>query len=397
MNYKFPVISHLDQLKPYIENCTSIGLNSKDDYIVVNYLVADKEAFPDISEGDIATFRRECRGLIFNEDGKILRRAFHKFFNLGEREDLLFDKIDFSEPHIILDKVDGSMVTPLMSKGDLRFATKAGITDISRLAEDYVNRTPSKQYREFCTLPIIERYTPIFEYISRSNRVVIDYDTEDMILLAIRDNISGNYIDWNVQCDIAKRYNIPVVKVIHNSHGSIDNFVKHIYGCKDIEGVVVRFNSGHMLKIKTEWYVNIHRAKDACLHEKRVLSMILDDKLDDVIPFLPKEDVDHLLTYRDNVWKGIKDTVTETLARLNLFRHTGLSKKEYALKHAPLHDPILNSIIYKCWDNDNCVEEFLKSVIKKKLGSQTTVDKVRFLWGNHKWSFNLPMDDEQAM
>jgi hypothetical protein len=53
----------------------------------------------------------ECRGIVFSPEGKILSRRYHKFFNLEEKGYL--SKIDFSQPHIILEKLDGSMVGKL--------------------------------------------------------------------------------------------------------------------------------------------------------------------------------------------------------------------------------------------------------------------------------------------
>lgn len=51
---------------------------------------------------------RECRGLIFNkETGKVVARRLHKFFNIGESEETQANKIDFSLPHVLVEKVDG--------------------------------------------------------------------------------------------------------------------------------------------------------------------------------------------------------------------------------------------------------------------------------------------------
>ena len=385
MFYQFPEIKNFSDLKPYILENSSITVSYKDDYIVVNYNVADKETFPDLSEGDIARYRREMRGIIFDLSGNVLRRPFQKFFNLGEREELLLGNIDFDEHHVILDKVDGSMVTPLMSLGQLRFATKAGITDMSPAIEAYVDQARA-HYRSFCEYMIDINHTPIFEYVSRDNRIVLDYKEQNLILLGIRNNLTGNYISYKQQIIYAYPYYIPVVKEVYNSKNSIDDFVRYIYNEKDIEGVVVRFDNGHMLKIKTEWYVNIHRAKDACLHEKRVIEMILDSKTDDVLAFLPPDDAKKLSEYSNAFLSGLNERRKDVVDSIKRFKGS-ITRKEYALEVAPHFNSLLNAIIFKCWDNEMLVWKTIQEIVRRHLGSQTDVDKVRFLWGDATWKF----------
>jgi RNA ligase len=63
--------------------------------------------------------RRECRGLVFDKNGWILARRFHKFFNLNEREETLARNVDFSKPHSVLAKIDGSMISPVIINGEI--------------------------------------------------------------------------------------------------------------------------------------------------------------------------------------------------------------------------------------------------------------------------------------
>ncbi|WP_409518530.1 RNA ligase [Methylobacterium sp. R2-1] len=60
-------------------------------------------------------------------------RPFHKFFNLGERERA--ETLDWSAPHIVLDKLDGSTVPPVMLEGALVFMTRMGATTQAERAE----------------------------------------------------------------------------------------------------------------------------------------------------------------------------------------------------------------------------------------------------------------------
>lgn len=87
------------------------------DYVIFNYLLAGGEHFfPTPNTDDAQTNReytilRECRGLTFAKDGKLLDRKYHKFFNINERKETKLHAIDFSQFHQVLEKLDGSMIT----------------------------------------------------------------------------------------------------------------------------------------------------------------------------------------------------------------------------------------------------------------------------------------------
>jgi len=110
MNYDFPKINHIDDVIPHIENRTEFRVMEKDWYTVVNYAVAFEGTFsftPKRSQLNME-IRRECRGLIFDtETGKLISRPYHKFFNVGEKEETQLNKINLHEPHVVLEKLDG--------------------------------------------------------------------------------------------------------------------------------------------------------------------------------------------------------------------------------------------------------------------------------------------------
>jgi len=71
--------------------------------------------------------RRECRGLIFDaKTGELLSRRFHKFFNINEKEESMLENMtDLSGGHIILEKLDGSMI------GTIEFVVSAIINSLT--------------------------------------------------------------------------------------------------------------------------------------------------------------------------------------------------------------------------------------------------------------------------
>lgn len=277
MKYSFPYITHIDTVLPHIIGRDEFVVADKGDYKVVNYVVTTADTFTDVDDDDGSSIRRECRGLVFDRDGKVMSRRFHKFFNVNERDETRFEKIDFSQPHRFLAKLDGSMVSPIFIDGGVRWGTKMGITDTSMNAEVFVAK--NRKYEEFAFYVRELNCTPIFEWCSRKNKIVIDYPEDALVLLAIRNNYSGHYILYEEMCEMARDYDIPVVESLRVTTDNVESAVNEVAKWEDAEGVVVRFDDGHMVKIKSEWYVLRHKSKDAITREKNVFDYVVNDRI----------------------------------------------------------------------------------------------------------------------
>jgi len=390
MNYEFPIIKHLDDVLPAIKNAEEFKVYEKDEYIVVNYVMQGNDTFPPILHPDTryplymrednnAMIRRECRGLIFNKNGKLIRRAFHKFFNMGERKETL--NVDFNDNHWILEKLDGSMITPLPLNEGIRWATKMGITDVSMQAEVFVAKNP--RYTKLAKYLLEADLLPIYEWCSPKNRIVIDHKEDNLILTAVRNQTHGNYYSYNDIKTLANDFGIPIVKQFDPPE-----YMESVYESVDMEGIVVSFYNGHKVKVKSDWYVAIHRAKDNLLHEKRVLELILDNKLDDILPHLPEPDKEKLLAYQQGFLDGIKETAKLTDMIWSKVKSDGWTRKEFALNMASNLEPYWPAIIFTCWNDGMGFLDATINIIRKNLSSQSTVDKVRHLWNeNLKWNY----------
>ena len=197
MNYMFPSIRTIDDVLPHIEGRDEFNVNDKGDYITVNYAVDFEDTFAMTGPDDIGgAIRRECRGLKFYPCGEIAARPFHKFFNVGQLEETQPYVLDFGSDHTVMEKMDGSMIHPILIDEQIRWCTKAGITEVSELAETFVEK--NRKYRYFALSCIMRGLTPIFEYVGPFNKVVIDYTEENMILLAVRETVTGTYLNIGV-------------------------------------------------------------------------------------------------------------------------------------------------------------------------------------------------------
>lgn len=362
MNYKFPVIEHIDQIREAIKGREEFIEADRGDYIVFNYLVAYTDSFD-------CPLRRECRGLIFNPQGKLLSRRFHKFFNMGEREETL--NPDLTQEHVLLEKLDGSMITPLLLPSGLKWATKMGVTDIGLMCEQFVKNSKI-DYTYFVLDLIRSNVTPIFEYMSPKTRIVIDHSEEKLVLIAVRENTTGKYFRYENMLEVANYWNIPVVQPMLVDIHDVKNL-------SDTEGIVVCFTDGHKLKVKTDWYCAIHKMKENLLFEKNVVKLILEDKIDDILPAIPEADKNKLNEYKNELLRSIDFSEFYISGKLKYYTKT-LTKKDYALNIAPNEPSLDKSIVFSCWDrpDKNIREEIIKYMLKHT-GSQKEIDSIRYL------------------
>ena len=384
--YDFPQINNIKEVIHHIGDWDEFRVMEKDWYTVVNYAVAFESTFsftPKRSQLNME-IRRECRGLIFEtETGKLISRPYHKFFNVGEREETTLNKVNLYEPHVVLEKLDGSMIRPIPTKEGFRLATKAGITDVAMNVEVFIADKP--QYALFINMCISQDATPIFEWVSRKNRIVIDYPEDNLILTAIRYNTGGLYWNYCVMQNCATEYNIPVVKAIDGlAVQNIELFVKQVREWDDGEGVVIRFDTGHMVKIKADDYVLRHRSKDAINQEKNVLQTILDDTVDDLVPLLTPEDAHRVQAFQNAFWMAVEDVGTNVH---DLYRgiDNGQDQKEFATVAVPSVRPKYQPFMFKLRKGIP-VRDLLIEQIGKSLGSQTKIDQIRWMFGDLKWN-----------
>ena len=384
MNYAFPKIYDIDDVLCAIEDSPEFIVAEKDGYKVINYVVANHDTFPSIEGDDVssrynAMVRRECRGLIFDLDGKLINRRYHKFFNVNERDETAINAIDWSRPHVILEKLDGSMVSPFFVEGHLRWGTKMGITDTSMEAEAFVASRPD--YTELAEHYLEHGFTPIFEWCSNKNRIVLDYPEDRLVLTAMREVHSGNYLLQDALEAIGRRYGIEVVEavaVITLDH-SDDELISAIRKGEGSEGVVVRFDDGHMVKIKSDWYVRIHKVKSLLGQERDVVALILNNELDDMLPVLPREDVERVEKFQKAMSLRLR-MCASTMADCVYTMSSNMDRKTFALEVAPKYDPVWRGLVFQFWDkecNEHLTYQAIVAMILKHCGSNASYAKVK--------------------
>ena len=333
MNYRFPEIRHISDVSPHIQGRDEFVVAERDSYTVINYVVSMADTFEMTGPDDLTgAIRRECRGLIFDKAGVLISRPFHKFFNVNEREETQMNVIDLGQPHVIMEKMDGSMIRPLVVNGCLRLATKMGVTEVAMAAEVYLaSRKDSGEIMNWMERCVKIGLTPIFEFIAPTNQIVISYSEPDLVLLAIRHNETGNYlVEQNSTPSGLTR-----VPVYGSVEGNLADYVARQRAAEGREGDIIRFADGHMLKVKNDWYVRIHKTVDKIRFDRHIVELILNEEIDDAIPMLPPHEAERVRNFE----LRFADRLHTLIAGYDRYYHTvlasGLDRKRYAQEWMP--------------------------------------------------------------
>ncbi len=283
---EYPNIINISDVLPAIDGKDYIIVADKSDYTVIDYVYQDDDSFATPME-------RECRGLIFDKDGKLVRRSFHKFYNFGERQTDFSTIADEIDHLLFLEKLDGSMVTPFIAQGVMRLATRMGITQQAMAAETFIADKPL--YTEMMRYCLDRGVTPIFEWLDAKNPIVVTYAGDDLVLLAMRDIETGVYIDREEVMRIANTYGIPIARAYKSKE--VEALVREIEETEGEEGMVAYGPRG-LIKIKSQWYLRLHRVKDTTRKPRNLIKAILTGDIEDILPIMDEPSLEYVTSFR---------------------------------------------------------------------------------------------------
>ncbi len=358
------VIEHLDDVLPHIQPDMGIIHSVHQDYSVVNYVFSVDDTFN-------TPLARECRGLKFAPDGTLIARSFHKFFNLGEKRPPKEEPWDAA--HVVLDKLDGSMIHPAMVAGDMVFMTRMGLSAQSKKAWDMA--TP--EVRALSRNMLDAGYTPIFEFTSPDNRIVVAYEVPELTLLAIRKTRTGAYMPQAEVERIGQQHSVAVA----GSLGAVEdvaNFWTDARSLEGVEGYVVAFEDGHRVKIKADAYVLRHKALAGLEYEKNLLAWVATDAVDDVLPLLTPGAAETVRDYQAQVMNAVSRWEAEIDGYVAENAH--LPRKDFAAKTKEAIPERLQPVAFQALDGKP-PRKALLNILERASGSDTKVASIRPLFG----------------
>lgn len=396
MYYEFPRITHLNEVLEAVKDNDGFIVVDRGTYTIVNYVgIKHNDLFPGVwklSDGpEVArknSILRECRGITFdNATGRVIARKFHKFFNLGERPECdIGTFVNYNARHHIAEKLDGSMITPVPianSSGQegmmhIEWHTKMGKTTVADQVLPYVDENP--QYHKLALVCAMEGFTPIFEWCSPQQRIVVNHKEDQLILTAIRNNETGEYHNRQQLEVVAEAWGLPLVKTF--DRGNIEDFVQHTRNLTDKEGYVITFNDGHKIKLKSDWYVMLHKTKDKISHERYVVELIINEAIDDILPVLQEEDREMVEKYFNEFTYVITKEANYIRTFVNKTAAWCPDRKDFALQVTNKLQPKAQSVAFKAFpllpaERTLKVYEELISVLKRGVSSNRNFAEVK--------------------
>lgn len=250
---------------------------------VFNYLLASYSDF-------MLPSALEARGIMFymgESEPILVCRPFKKFFNLDENPSTM--GLDLSTVKKAAVKEDGSLITSYidLSHGGIRLKSKVSLSSQQAIMAQELLDQPScvKLKSEVYNLTS-DGFTVMFELVSPANRIVLEYEQTELRVLGVRNLETGDLVE---RVDLFDEYplltNIWVDEDIIPVQEGVDfstEFVKSIPSKTDMEGFVLTMQSGQMVKVKTDWYRNLHHLKDSIEFPSRLLEAIIYERIDDV-------------------------------------------------------------------------------------------------------------------
>ncbi len=236
-----------------------------------------------------------CRGLVLDNEGNVIAKPFPKFFNYEEHtaEEIPNELFD------VYEKMDGSLGICFYYDRELTYSERyklwfngnyeTGMEYFEEIVpnfdDPYYHPTPTTKGEwhmatrgSFVSEQAIKGkelldkynfqklhtdYTYLFEIIYKENRIVCDYDFEDVVLLGVINTKTGIEVNLNSDTEdvriqnIIRNIGLNVVTRYNTFGEGFDELKKEISNSK--EGYVIRFRNGMRMKIKGDEYVRLHR------------------------------------------------------------------------------------------------------------------------------------------
>ncbi len=334
------------------------------DVYIYNYILVNYDAFKD-------DYARELRGLTITKENAQERvfLSVPKFFNLNEIPENNIDVLTNKKIKKVQDKADGSMIQFIEVEGEILAKTKQSFeNEQAKLAQEILDSSAELKY--FILDCLGNNFHPLFELVGPSNRHVLEYPEDELVLIAVR-NQEGEFIDVD-------KFNYKyTIKCFDENVYTLSEMTRLQETQKDTEGFIVKFTDGHVIKIKTLDYMSKHRLYDASDSYKEVFKRILNEELDDILMIVHESKKEKLLEQETllvnyvNHWvqfifdevgensKGSKKERKELALEFNTHRHFGVIMKSINKDIKDIKEILVNVMITK-YNKEQKAQEFFK-------------------------------------
>lgn len=297
-------------------------------------------------------FVRQCQGTILDKDLNILFTGFEKFFNRNEPN---APKLVPNKLYEAIDKSDGSQVRMGFYPDGTFFI---GSRQTDRLSvelpngltlKDVINKAINfKEITDICNdIGNDTQLTHLFELISPENKIVVHYDSPELVYLG------SSFVNSNGDFEIVSLPSL--AKFSRESQEmTIQELEDRCHTSKGIEGWVIKTdNAWEYVKFKTEWYFEKHKLYALeSPSVRKIVTSIKDGTVDDLRQSLISNNIStDCIT---DVEIKLFSTITKHINYAESFKHLNkeLPRKEYATKAFKELDSYTASLALKALDSE---------------------------------------------
>jgi len=348
-NLDFKIWLEKLNIEKYNEFFECLQINQHHEFILIRYGIAEMQKS---MWTDKDSPYRECRSVVIDlEKEELVTCGFRKFFNLNEVEENMLeavtDKIKTATVFEVADKLDGSMQNARWYNNSVFMTGSMALDEKESWRLENGKSLLTESYN--CMMEDYKYLTFTFEYISDKNPHVVSYTSEDegLYLIGARSVLNGYQLTYKEIREIASNYDgVKIVELENKTLNELLELMKNLPADQK-EGWVINVDN-HLIKIKCDDYVNIHRILDRVASVNVVIESIADGYYDDLLSKVPEN-------YRDRV-EVISDKVFEYTNTMN-----HLINKYY--KQAPKD----NKKNFMVWVNNNVPKQAQPYVRNKYL------------------------------
>lgn len=194
-------------------------------------------------------YTKAARGLILDNEGRVIARPFPKFFNLNERPETKLDMLPKETPELS-EKYDGSLIIAFWNPKTNEWQT------VTRGCWDNVQTQYANGWIKIQGMHLNKEFTYLFELVAPWNRIVLLYRETRMILTGVIHTETGE--DWSYAKVRIFGESLGLDSVRFQSRPITDvNLADE--GVTSEEGYVARFSNGFRVKLKYAQYLILHK------------------------------------------------------------------------------------------------------------------------------------------
>jgi len=247
----------------------------------------------------------------------------------------------------VYEKMDGSLGIFFYYNGEPVFATRGSFTSDQAIKGREILNKYNWQYGTY------EDYTYLFEIIYPENRIVVDYNgLEELVVLGVIETATGRECSYDEMDSegfvLVKKYD--GIKDYSTLKSMISN---------DAEGYVIRFSNGDRMKIKGEEYLRLHKIMTNVSTTAIWEIMANGGDIDAILKDVPDEFYKKIKSYVSTLKYGYYQYWNQLGKTYDYFRfgkygdkEVEPTKKEFAEFIKDKH-PIVKSILFAMWDGKN--------------------------------------------